>query len=140
MQLTPDRATEAAVHTGRWSTALGALSPVAVAATLVCCALPITLVSLGLGSTMAALISVAPWLVTVSRYKIWFFLGAGLVLALTYWTLYRSPAVRCAPDAECAATNPLGRWTRRLFWVSVALYVVGIGTAYTPLVRWLDSL
>ena len=140
MHLTPARATEEGAGSGRWGTALTAFSPVAVATTLVCCALPITLVSLGLGSTMAVLISVAPWLVTISRYKIWFFLGTGLVLALTYWMLYRSARLRCVPDAQCAPANPLGRWARRVFWASVALYLVGVGTAYTPLVRWLDSL
>ena len=34
-----------------------------------CCALPILLVALGMGSAVAAMVSALPWLVTVSQYK-----------------------------------------------------------------------
>jgi hypothetical protein len=37
--------------------------------TLLCCALPITLVTLGLGASVATMASAAPWLITLSQYK-----------------------------------------------------------------------
>lgn len=37
--------------------------------TLLCCALPILLVSLSLGAAVAATIDTAPWLVTLSQHK-----------------------------------------------------------------------
>ena len=57
--------------------------------TLVCCALPITLVSLGLGASLASLVSAAPFLVTLSLYKNWVFSISGGLLALSGWLMYR---------------------------------------------------
>jgi hypothetical protein len=37
--------------------------------TLLCCALPSLLVLLGLGATVASLLSAAPWLVSLSHHK-----------------------------------------------------------------------
>src|SRR5260370_36795854 len=41
--------------------------------TLLCCALPSRLVLLGLGATVASFLSSAPWLVSLSRHKLWVF-------------------------------------------------------------------
>ena len=52
----------------RWpESSLSAFSLLFAGGTLVCCALPSLLVSLGLGSTVAALVGAAPWLVTLSQ-------------------------------------------------------------------------
>ena len=57
--------------------------------TLVCCALPITLVTLGLGTTVASMASAAPWLVELSQHKGWIFLGSGGLLGMALWAIYR---------------------------------------------------
>ena len=44
---------------------------------MICCALPSLLVLLGFGTTVAAVVSAAPWLVVLSQNKIWVFLAAG---------------------------------------------------------------
>ena len=44
-----------------------------------CCALPIALVVLGMGGAVASMVSVAPWLVTLSEYKLVTFTATGLV-------------------------------------------------------------
>lgn len=125
-----------------WRKLLQPLSPVGALGSLICCVLPITLVSLGLGTVMASLVTTAPWLVTISRYKLWVFLGVGLILATNYWILYRSEAQACESDAQCHPSKPLGRWTRRVYWSSVALYGLGVGAAYlsVPIVRFLDNI
>jgi mercuric ion transport protein len=41
--------------------------------TLVCCALPSLLVLFGMGAAVVSMLTVAPWLVTMSRHKIWTF-------------------------------------------------------------------
>jgi hypothetical protein len=46
--------------------------------TLLCCALPSVLVLLGLGTTVASLLSAMPWLVNLSRHKIWTFSISGV--------------------------------------------------------------
>ncbi|MFQ5551149.1 MAG: hypothetical protein ACE5FJ_07930 [Gemmatimonadales bacterium] len=114
----------------RWREVLSAATPVAVLGTLVCCALPIALVVLGAGSVVASMISAAPWLVTLSRSKEWVFLLAGLLLAIDYWILYRSASPACQTGGVCHVSHPFGRWMRRVFWASVALYLVGLSAAY----------
>jgi mercuric ion transport protein len=101
---------------GRWREVLTGALPVAALGTLVCCALPITLVALGAGSAVAWLVVNTPWLVTLSAHKEWIFLGVGVLLALDYWALFRSRAPRCRPGGVCHPSHPVGRWLRRLFW------------------------
>lgn len=97
-------------------------------ATLLCCVLPSLLVLAGLGATVAAVTSALPWLVTLSRNKHWVFLVAGVLIVAS-----RVYADRVAPKvtAEGAACPPtLGRWTRRAWWASVILYVIGLAAVY----------
>src|ERR1700685_4196059 len=56
--------------------------------TLICCALPSVLVLLGMGTTVASLLSAAPWLVSLSRHKIWTFSIAGTLIALSFLVTY----------------------------------------------------
>ncbi len=114
----------------RWREVLTTITPVAVVGTLVCCAIPITLVTIGAGSVVASLVSAAPWLVTLTRHKEWVFVLSGFLLAANYWGLYRSGGAACKPGGVCHPTHPVGRWLRRVYWGSVALYGVGFGAAY----------
>jgi hypothetical protein len=56
--------------------------------TLICCALPSVLVLLGMGTTVASLLSAAPWLVSLSRHKIWTFSIAGVLIAMSFVMTY----------------------------------------------------
>jgi len=114
----------------RWREGLSTLAPVAVLGALICCALPIVLVALGAGSVVASLVSTAPWLVALSRYKEWVFLVAGGLLAADYWILYRSSSEACRPGGVCHISHPFGRWMRRVFWGSCALYAAALFAAY----------
>ncbi|MGH7539418.1 MAG: hypothetical protein ACRELC_00290 [Gemmatimonadota bacterium] len=107
--------------------------------TLVCCALPALLVFLGFGATVAAAVSVAPWLVVLSRHKEWVFLTAGLLIAAS--RLYaRHVAPRAVRDGG-ACPLPLGRATGAAWWASVAVYAAGAFVAFVlgPLLTWLDA-
>jgi mercuric ion transport protein len=117
----------------RWRETLTAATPVAVMGTLVCCALPITLVSLGAGSVVASLVSTAPWLVSLSRHKEWVFALSGLLLVANYWALFRSGGAVCQPGGVCHPSHPLGKWMRRIFQTSAVLYVVGFAASYLSL-------
>jgi len=114
----------------RWREGLGTLAPVAVLGTLICCALPIVLVAAGAGSVVASLVSAAPWLVALSRNKEWVFLVAGGLLAADYWILYQSTSGACQPGGVCHVSHPFGRWMRRVFWGSWALFVIALFAAY----------
>ena len=71
----------------RWREALLTTAPVAVLGTLVCCALPITLVALGAGSVMASVVASAPWVVVLSQHKGWVFGFSGVLLVGNVWVL-----------------------------------------------------
>ena len=103
--------------------------------TLLCCALPSLLVLLGLGATVASVLSALPWLVALSRHKALVFSAAGiLIVANAYYLVRVAPVLasrqpRCAPgeEARCAAAR---RLSRSLLFVSAGIYLVGFLTAY----------
>lgn len=108
--------------------------------TLVCCALPIILVTVGLGAVSAALFSNLPFLADLARHKIWFFSGSFVLLAIAAWALYR-PGRSCPTDPvlarKCAAAD---RWNKRLVWGSASIWVIGFAAAYLalPVLEWID--
>ena len=109
--------------------------------TLVCCALPILLVSLGLGAVSASLFANLPFLVTLAQYKAWMFAGSGGVLLLAAWLLFR-PGRACPADPDLAEQcEKAHRWNTRLYWVSVGIWVAGFGAAYLalPVYLWLEG-
>jgi len=109
--------------------------------TLICCALPILLVSFGLGTVSASLFANLPFLVVLAQYKTWMFAGSGIVLVITGWLLFR-PGRYCPTDpvlaAQCESAHS---WNVRFFWVSVAIWALGFAAAYLalPIFVWLDG-
>ncbi len=121
-------------------TGLSWLTLFASGGTLICCALPIILVTLGLGATVAAFTSSFPLLVTIAQHKAWVFTGSGAMLLVSGWLMYR-PGRTCPTDPElgrlCDQTQV---WNRRVYWSSVTLWGIGFFAAYLalPLRIWLD--
>ena len=109
--------------------------------TLICCALPILLVSLGLGSTVAAITSVFPLLITLSLHKTWVFAGSAIVLAISVWLSGRSGR-SCPTDPRLAARcQHTKRWNKRILIASTLIWAGGFFFAYLalPLRIWLDG-
>jgi len=107
--------------------------------TLICCALPIILVTLGLGATVAALTSAFPFLITLSQHKIWVFAFSGVLLGIAGWLLYR-PGRACPSDPELGELcNKTQLWNQRIYWASVIIWGIGFFAAYIalPLRIWL---
>jgi len=107
--------------------------------TLVCCALPIMLVTLGMGATVAALTSSFPFLITLSLHKTWVFAFSGLMLALSGWLIYR-PGRACPVEPELGRVcNKTQVWNRRIYWISVVIWGIGFFAAFLalPLRIWL---
>ena len=98
--------------------------------TLICCAIPITLVSLGMGATVASMAATAPWLVALSMHKGWVFgLSVGLI-ALSAWSVYR-PGRACPIDPELAAACARAdKWNRRFIWFSTVMWSIGFLAAF----------
>ena len=116
-----------------WREALSATTPVAVLGTIVCCAIPITLVALGAGSVVASMVSTFPWLVTLTEHKALIFVLSALLLAANYWALFRSGGAACEPGGVCHPSHPVGKWMRRAFWSSTAVYTVGFAATFLSL-------
>ncbi len=109
--------------------------------TLVCCALPILLVTLGLGAVSASLFANLPLLVTLAQHKGWMFTGSVAVLLVTAWLLFR-PGRACPTDPELAEQcDNAHRWNIRFLGASVVIWVVGFAAAYLalPIYLWFSD-
>ena len=112
--------------------------------TLLCCALPSVLVLLGMGTTVASLLSAAPWLVSVSRHKIWTFSIAGVLIALSFFVTYLI-APRLRQGEACDAEDPttcgeVSKISRILLWGSAIIWSCGFFVAYLlgPILEYMD--
>lgn len=112
------------------TTGVGILALFTSLATLICCVLPLVLVSLGLGVVVVGLITQFPILVTLSEYKHWIFIGAAVLLALTAWLLWR-PSRTCPSDPKLAAwCDRIQRWNKLIFWLAVVVFLIGFVVTY----------
>lgn len=108
--------------------------------TLLCCALPIIFVTLGMGATVVAMTSTFPFLITLTKYKIWVFAFSGLMLAVSGWLMFR-PGRACPADKALGeACSSAHKWNKRIYWTSVAIWGIGFTAAYVllPVRIWLD--
>ena len=99
--------------------------------TLVCCALPALLVTIGAGAALAGLVTAVPWLVALSKYKAWTFGIAGGMLLVAGIMRWKSRNLPCPIDPEQArACERLRRVSAWLYWSSVGVYAVGFFFAF----------
>jgi len=101
--------------------------------TLICCALPIILVTFGMGSVVAAMTSTFPLLIVLSQHKIWLFVLSGSMLALSAWFIYRPNQVCPIEPALAKICNTSKIWNKRLYWLSVAIWSIGFFAAFIAL-------
>ncbi|MGQ0530429.1 MAG: hypothetical protein ACT4PG_11590 [Panacagrimonas sp.] len=99
--------------------------------TLICCALPALLVSVGAGATLAGLISAVPQLVWLSTHKIPLFIVAGLMLAISGAWQWHARSAPCPLDPALAqACTRTRRLSFKLYLASVCIYLIGLFFAY----------
>lgn len=99
--------------------------------TLLCCALPALLVSLGLGAVMAGLATNVPGLIWVSENKIGVFIFAGALLAVNGFLLWTNRNAPCPVDPQLRDACTRGRKaSRRLYFFSLAVFAVGFFFAF----------
>jgi hypothetical protein len=105
--------------------------------TLICCALPALLVSIGAGASLASLLGNVPQLIWFSENKSSVFLFASIMLAIAGYFQYRNRSAPCPVDPAlaqaCMATR---RTSWRIYVFSVVLFMVGGFFAFAaPLLR-----
>ncbi len=130
----PDGVTLADHRPGLWASVA---SLFASSGTLVCCALPALLVSLGAGAVMSSLVSAVPQLVFLSEHKEALFSFAGLMLAASAALQWRNRHAPCPVDLRlrqaCLRTR---RFSVQVLSISVAIYAVGGWFAFVQ--PWLN--
>ena len=98
----------------------------ASSSTLICCALPALLVSLGAGAALASLVAVFPQIVWISEHKEAIFLISSGLMVLGGIMQWRNRSAPCPIDPglrnACLKTR---RTALRIYWVSLVLLLVG---------------
>ena len=99
--------------------------------TLICCALPATLVAIGSAATLASLVSNFPQLIWISEHKLLVFGLAGAMLAIAGYLQWQARNAPCPADATLAAVCTKTRKNAlRIYWLSVAIYAIGAFFAF----------
>jgi len=105
--------------------------------TLICCVLPILLVSMGFGVAVVALIGQFPFVITLSQHKIWIFLISASLLIGTAWLLWGTPQ-SCPADPKLAAVcERIQRWNKRIFWLALTIWIIWADVTYIILPLWM---
>ena len=106
------------------------LALITSSSTLLCCTLPVLFVALGLGATLAMMTAQLHWWIVLAEHKFGLFLISSLMLLVAYWALRHSEN-SCPVDPILAKKCQfLQRWNKRIFFVSVIIWIIGFFSAY----------
>ncbi len=99
--------------------------------TLICCALPALLVTLGMGASLSSVISFFPWITIISDFKLIIFVISGSLIFLALIFQLRTKYLPCPADLEKAK---LCQNLRKISWIllylSLILYIFGFFFAF----------
>ena len=99
--------------------------------TIICCALPALLVSIGAGAALSSLISIFPKLIILSTYKIPIFIGAFIMLIISGVIQYLVKNLPCPADKklanECKKTR---RVSLIMYFLSLGIFTIGFLFAF----------
>jgi hypothetical protein len=99
--------------------------------TLVCCALPATLVAIGSAATLTTLVSNFPQLIWISEHKPLVFGLAGAMLAIAGLFQWQARNAPCPADPALAAICGKARKNAlMMYWISVLIFAVGVFFAF----------
>jgi hypothetical protein len=107
------------------------LSLMTSVSTLICCALPALLVTLGAGAALAGLVSTVPQLIWLSAHKGAVFAVAGIMLAIAGVLQWKNRNAPCPADpAQAAACKKLRQISWWIYGISVVIYATGFFFAF----------
>lgn len=99
--------------------------------TLICCALPALLVTIGMGATLAGFVSATPWITTISNYKEYVFIGAGVMLILSIYLQWQGRYAPCPANlAKAKACSQLKKVSWLILGFSILIYTIGFFFAF----------
>jgi len=101
------------------------------ASTLICCALPATLVAIGSAATLVSLVSNFPQLIWISEHKLITFGLAGFMLVIAGYLQWRARKAPCPSNPSLAATCIKTRQQALVIYsLSVAMFSIGAFFAF----------
>jgi hypothetical protein len=116
-------------HRQNWLS--GIFSLLASSSTLVCCAIPALLVTLGAGAALSSLVAVFPQIVWLSEHKPLVFGFATCSMILAGWMQWRSRYAPCPTDPElrdiCLRTRKI---SLRIYIASLICLAIGAFFAF----------
>jgi hypothetical protein len=99
--------------------------------TLICCALPAMLVTLGAGAVVAGMVTAMPQIVAISVYKDYVFAGAGVLLLIAAAARFAARNAPCPADpAAAGACRRLRSVSGWMLSIAGLIYAVGFFFAY----------
>jgi hypothetical protein len=99
--------------------------------TLICCALPALLVTLGMGASLAGLVTIFPWIVIISKLKIQIFLIAGLLLIISSYLCWKGRNAPCPSDPiQAKICSKLRVINLIILLFSLVIYLTGFFFAF----------
>jgi hypothetical protein len=106
--------------------------------TLICCALPALLVSLGAGAVMASVVTSVPQIVWFSEHKLGVFIFAGVMLSISGLLQWQARSLPCPSDKVLAELcNKTRVNSLRIYVFSVCVFLIGGFMAF--IAPWLIS-
>ena len=117
---------------GDWRDSIGpTLALFGSASTLVCCALPALLISIGAGAVMAGLTATIPGIMWLSARKDILFVLSGVLMIFSTSLWWRQRHAPCPVDpvkaAACHRLRRINKWLLAVAWVA---YACGLFFAY----------
>ncbi len=97
--------------------------------TLLCCALPSTLVLLGFGASLAGFLGDFPQLIVLSENKEWVF-GISFFMLGISWLGQRYAAAQACPIDQKENCETTKNWSKPLFTITLAINIVGAFYAF----------
>ena len=95
----------------------------ASSSTLICCALPALFILFGAGASFANFLSVFPFLIILSQYKLAITIVAFAMIVIAGYVNYKTYYMPCPIDPEAGrACMQMRRNSRLLYYFSVAIF------------------
>ena len=99
--------------------------------TLICCALPALLISIGMGASLASFVSAFPWIIFISKYKIQTFILAAVLLVFSVYLFWQGRNAPCPSDPiQAKICSKLRFINLIMLFISLVTYLAGFFFAF----------
>ncbi|MFL2661819.1 MAG: hypothetical protein ACJ0G4_07780 [Alphaproteobacteria bacterium] len=99
--------------------------------TLICCALPALLISIGMGASLASFVSAFPWIIFISKYKIQTFTLAAVLLIVSVYLFWQGRNAPCPSDPiQAKICSKLRFINLIMLFISLVTYLAGFFFAF----------